>query len=212
MRKLFILLLIIGLVSVEAIAQMQQGTWMVEGSAGLTRSRIIFPDIEEKSSPSSGYTLHPKAGFFLSDNLAVGISGLFGSSWSKNKDYDSNIPGDFKRGTMLSYGGGVFLRKYAQISESLSFFAEVGSEFSWRKQKDYYNEPIGKRADLRRRTFSAQTILGLQYLISPKLGVHLQTNLIQYQNAQLPPDSGNSRSEFRAGFLIDPRFGLTIFL
>ncbi len=209
MKRVALVILVLSLWSIETKAQMQQGSWMLEGSAGFNRSRSYFPDTDEKSNPVSGYTLHPKAGFFVTDNLALGLSGLFANTWGRNQSYDPDIPGDYKKGNILNYGGGVFLRKYAPINESLSFFAEVGSEVSWIKEISFHNEPLGKMENSVRRVISAQAILGLQYLISPKLGVHLQTNLLQYQNSQeLPAEF----SEFRAGFLIDPRFGLTIFL
>lgn len=212
MKKLLILMLIIGFWSTVSKAQMQQGSWLLEGSAGLERSRITYPDTDEKSNPLTAFTLHPKVGYFLKQNLAIGVSGLLGNAWNRNKDYDQNKPYQFKKSNQFSYGGGLFIRKYMAFNENLSFFAEAGSEVFWVKNRIVFNEPAGEEVSLSRKTVSAQGILGLQYLISPKLGVHMQTNLIQYERTQSPPDSGNSQSEFRAGFLINPRFGLTIFL
>nr|WP_232825638.1 hypothetical protein [Algoriphagus litoralis] len=191
---------------------MQKGSWMLEGSAGLERSRSYFPDTDEKSNPVSGFTLHPKAGYFVADNLAIGLSGILGSSWSRNKDYDPNIPYNYKKGNTLNYGGGLFLRKYFPINETLSFFGGIESEIFWVRQKTISNEPSGKMIEVQQRAISANGTLGLQYLISPKLGVHMQTNLIQYEKTKFLLEGNRSRSEFRAGFLINPRFGFTIFL
>lgn len=212
MKKLLILILAISFWSSESNAQMQKGSWMLEGSAGLERSRSYFPGTDEKSNPVSGFTLHPKAGYFVADNLAIGVSGILGSSWSRNKDYDQNIPYDYKKGNTLNYGGGLFLRKYFPINETLSFFGGIESEIFWVRQKSISNEPSGKMIEVQQRILSANGTLGLQYLISPKVGVHLQTNLVQYQKASALVEFGTDRSEFRAGFLIDPRFGFTIFL
>lgn len=212
MKKLLVLILAIGFLSIESKAQMQKGSWMMEGSVGLERSRSYFPNTDEKSNPVSGFSLHPKAGFFVSDNLAVGVSGLLGNTWNKNKVYDQNIPYQFKKSNQLTYGGGFFIRKYLPINESLSFFSEIGSEISWVKNRVVFNEPAGEEASQYRKTVSAQGILGLQYLISPKLGVNMQTNLIQYERTQFSLDSDYAQSEFRVGFLINPRFGFTIFL
>lgn len=212
MKKLLTLLLIIGFWSTESNAQMQKGSWMLEGSAGLERSRSYFPNTDEKSNPVSGLSLHPKAGYFVSDNLAIGVSGLLGNTWNRNKDYDSNIPDNYKKGNILNYGGGLFLRKYFPINETLSFFGGIESEIFWVRQKSISNEPSGKLIEVQRRTFSSTGTLGVQYLISPKVGVHLQTNLLNYQNEKALVPYGTDRSEFRAGFLNDPRFGFTIFL
>ncbi|WP_111669156.1 outer membrane beta-barrel protein [Algoriphagus litoralis] len=212
MKKLLILILAVGFWSAESKAQMQKGSWMLEGSAGLERSRSYFPDTDEKSNPVSGFTLHPKAGYFVADNLAIGLSGILGSSWSRNKDYDPNIPYNYKKGNTLNYGGGLFLRKYFPINETLSFFGGIESEIFWVRQKTISNEPSGKMIEVQQRAISANGTLGLQYLISPKLGVHMQTNLIQYEKTKFLLEGNRSRSEFRAGFLINPRFGFTIFL
>jgi hypothetical protein len=212
MKKVLILIVAISFWSIESKAQMQKGSWMLEGSAGLERSRSYFPDTDEKSNPFSGFILHPKAGYFVADNLAIGLSGLLGSTWGRNKDYDPNIPDNYKKGNILNYGGGLFIRKYFPINESLSFFGGIESEIFWVRRKSVFNEPSGKMIEVQRRTVSANGTLGLQYLISPKVGVHMQTNLLQYQNAKFLEEFGIDQSEFRAGFLINPRFGLTIFL
>lgn len=212
MRKFLLLILAIGFWSAESNAQMKKGSWMLEGSVGLDRSRDYFPQTDEKSNPVSGFTLNPKAAYFVSDNFAVGLSGILASSWSRNKDYDPNIPYNYKKSNTLNYGGGLFLRKYFPINEDLSFFGEIGSEVFWVRQKSISNEPSGKMIEVQQRTISANCTLGLQYLISPKLGVHMQTNLIQYEKTKFLLEGNSSRSEFRAGFLINPRFGFTIFL
>lgn len=212
MKKLLVVMLAVGFWSIESKAQMQKGSWMLEGSVGLERSRSYFPNTDEKSNPVSGFTLHPKAGYFVEDNLAIGLSGLLGSTWSRNKNYDPNIPNNYKKGNTLNYGGGIFLRKYFPINEYLSFFGGIESEILWVRQKSISNEPSGKMIEVQRRTISANGTLGLQYLISPKVGVHLQTNLLQYENTSFLIGPSNSRLEFRAGFLINPRFGLTLFL
>ncbi len=212
MKRLALVFLVLSLWSVEAKAQMQQGSWLLEGSAGLERTRMTNLDTDEKYTPTTGYSLNPKAGFFVADNLAIGVSGIFGNSWSRNRDYDQNIPSQLKKSNSITYGAGLFVRKFMPVNENLSFFAEAGSEIFWVNPRVVYNEPAGVESGLSRRTLSAQAVLGLQYLISPKVGVHLQTNLLQYQKAKTLEEFGIDQSEFRAGFLINPRFGLTLFL
>lgn len=196
----------------ETNAQMQKGFWMLEGSAGLERSRMTNLADDEKFDPTTGYSFHPKVGYFVANNYALGVSGLFGNSWFRNKDYDQNLPNEFKKSNEFTYGGGLFLRKYMPINEDLSFFAEAGSEIFWVKPRVVYNEPTGVESGLSRRTLSAQAVLGLQYLISPKLGVHMQTNLIHYEKTKFLQEGNSSQSEFKAGFMIQPRFGITLFL
>jgi hypothetical protein len=209
MKKIALIIFVLIFWSSDLKAQMHQGTWMLEGNVGLGRSRIILPEEFGKLDPQSSYTLHPRAGIFIKDNLAIGISGLFGNSWSKNKDADLNSPFSPTKMKTFRIGGGAFIRKYKVINDQLSFFGEIGSDISWEKYIVKYVKSGQNTERDNGRTFQAQGTLGLQYLISSKVGVHLQTNLLQYQNAQdLPAEF----KEFRVGFLIEPRFGLTIFL
>lgn len=212
MKRLVFFTVLIGLFAQETFGQMQKSTWMLEGNVGLSRIRTILPGINEKFNPQSSYTLHPKAGIFIKDRLAVGLSGLFGNSWTKNKDADRDSPFVPTKMRTTRIGGGVFLRKYKEINEHLSFFGEIGADNSWEKYQVKYTDSNQNSKSDDGRTFQAQGILGIQYLISPKVGVHMQTNLFQYRNTQILPGFGTEISEFRAGFLIDPRFGLTIFL
>lgn len=212
MKRILLSVLIVFFGSIELKAQMQKGSWMLEGSGGLSRSRTYNPDIDEKPNPVSGLTLYPKAGFFVSDNFAIGLSGLLGTSWSRNPNYDPNILNDYKKGSTLDYGAGLFFRKYAPINEHISFFGEIGSEFFWTRQKSVLNEPTGTTTEVQRRTISFNGTLGVQYLFSPKVGVHLQTNLLHYGNVDELDEFGTVQKNFRAGFLINPQFGFTIFL
>lgn len=212
MKRILLVIFVLGLFASELKAQMQKGTWMLEGNVGLSRIRTILPGINENLNPQSSYTLHPKAGIFIKDRLAVGLSGLFGNSWTKNKNANRDSPFDILKTNYFRYGGGMFLRKYVEFNEHLSFFGEVGADNSWEKYHVKYTDSNQNSKSDDGRTFQAQGILGLQYLISPKVGVHMQTNLFQYRNTQILPGFGTEISEFRAGFLIDPRFGLTIFL
>ena len=209
MKRILLVILIFGFWSSEIKAQMQKGTWMLEGNVELSRSRVILPEDFGKLDPQSSYTLHPKAGIFLKDNLAFGISCLVGNSWTKNKDAARNSPFVPTKMRTTRIGGGVFLRKYKKINEQFSFFGEIGTDIFWEKQVIKYVDSRQNTERDKGRTSQAQGTLGLQYLISPKVGVHLQTNLLQYRKAQ---DLPSEFSEFRTGFLIDPRVGLTIFL
>lgn len=212
MKRVVLVLWILGLGSLELKAQMQKGTWMLEGSVGLERNIIVYPEVNYPSIPSATYSLHPKAGIFVKDKLAFGASVIIKNSWSKNQEYNENLPGDFRKGSTFNYGGGLFLRKYTEINENLSFFGELGSDVSWVRQTLKYNEPFGTDSENISHVFNAQAIIGLQYLISPKVGVHMQTNMLQFQNSNAFAEFGTDRSEFQAGFLINPRFGLTVFI
>ena len=211
MKRLVFYTLLLGLFSQASFAQMQKGTWMLEGNVGLSSGEPTDPNSLAELGPQTGYTLNPKAGVFLNERLVVGLSGLYGNSWRKNEG-TTDLPIAVEKTNMLRYGGGVFVRNYVVIKESLSFFGEIGADFSKQKyQVKYPNSSDNIETDYS-RDFSVQGTVGIQYLISPKIGVHLQTNLLEYQLTQIYPGFGLKTSAFNAGILHDLSIGLTIFL
>lgn len=211
MKKLVFFTLVLGLFSQESFAQMQKGAWMLEGNVGLNSGEPMDSNSLAELGPQTGYTLNPKAGVFINDRLVIGLSALFGNTWNKN-DGNTDLPYAVEKTNMFRYGGGVFIRNYVVANESLSFFGEIGSNFSREKyQVRYTNSSDNTETDYS-RNFQVQGTLGIQYLISSKVGVHLQTNLLQYNYTQLYPGFGLDTSEFQAGFMHNPSIGLTIFL
>lgn len=211
MIRLVFFTLLLGLFSQASFAQMQKGAWILEGNVGLSSGEPTDPNSLAELRPQTGYTLNPKTGIFLNDKLVIGLSGLFGNTWRKNDD-NTDMPYSIEKTNMFKYGGGVFVRNYVVVNESLSFFGEIGTAFSRQKYQVRYTNSADNTESDHSRDFQVEGILGIQYLISPKVGVHLQTNLLQYNKSQLYPGFGLESSEFQAGFLQDPRIGLTIFL
>lgn len=211
MKRLVFFALVLGLFSQESFAQMQKGTWILEGNVGLSSGEPTESNSLVELGLKTGYTLNPKAGIFLNDRLVLGFSGLFGNTWNKN-DGNTDLPYAVEKTNMFRYGGGVFVRNYFVVKENFSFFGEIGSTLSWQKYQVRYTNTSDNTETDYSRNFQVQGTLGIQYLISSKVGVHLQTNLLQYNYTQLYPGFGLDTSEFQAGFMHNPSIGLTIFL
>lgn len=121
----------ITLVSITTNAQFGKGNWMVEGSVG----SISFSNTDSKTESTSflsqgegksfGISIYPKAGYFVTDNLAVGASiGLGfsnGSSENKNMNGVKTNEGDYSS-TYASIGP--FVRYYFKGSETLRFYLQ----------------------------------------------------------------------------------------
>jgi hypothetical protein len=117
-------------------AQTQKGTFMVGdlyrpgkvisfGPAGSPMNisfgtQISKSDATEDSSPSKhlNFNLMPKAGYFVADNVVVGIDLTLSSESQKENDYK------YKVGTL---GAGPFVRYYIPLEKVLPFFELNGS-------------------------------------------------------------------------------------
>lgn len=212
MRKLLLIVILICGIKAESIAQLQKDSWILEGNLGIGGNRNASPQINDMVRLTTSYSLEPKAGYFVKDNLAIGLSGKLSDQWARDRNNDPTFPANVSKVGTRTYGGGVFIRNYFEIKENLHFFGETGSRIFWSRSRQFLENPSRKETFSFRRDFDIYVLLGLQYLLSPKVGVHVNTNLVQYTGIRQEVGVVSKRSEFQAGFLINPRFGFTIFL
>lgn len=112
--KLFLTIFLFIFFILEANAQLDKNTWLVGGTGNFYSSKRDYASFISPST--NGYskeltlTLSPNIGYFVSDNLAIGLRPFF--SWSKGEFY----PNDplYSGGTSNSkrYGIGPFGRYY----------------------------------------------------------------------------------------------------
>ncbi|OYX13120.1 MAG: hypothetical protein B7Z16_16010 [Algoriphagus sp. 32-45-6] len=211
MRKLFLIIILICGVMAESNAQLQKDSWMLEGGIQFGREHLNSPDPNFNFVPEKSFSVGPKAGYFIADGLAFGLSASWGSEWTPNTGPGNALLPDFYKSSIYSYSGGVFVRKYVEIKDGLSFYGELGTELTWTRIRvkevnppTVNSSPSGKNLEIYAR-------LGLQYLISPKIGVHLSNNLMHYQSGRTNLGFETTEKKFRTGFILDPRLGFTFF-
>lgn len=211
MRKLSILfLLILGFAS-ESIAQLQKDSWMLEGGIQFGREQLNNPDPNFINLPSKSFSIGPKVGYFVSDRLAFGLSAKWGSEWTPNTGPGNTLLPDFFKSSRPSFGGGVFVRKYVEIKDGLSFYGELGSELTWTRVRVKEGNPPTVTSSPSGKNLEIYARIGLQYLVSPKIGVHLSSDLMHYQRDRSDLGFATTQKQFRTGFILDPRFGFTFF-
>lgn len=131
-RSLLAIVLLMGL-SLTTHAQMQKGSWMADGQVGGyatdEKSEHKDPSWDDYnlSSKTTSFYLVPGVGYFIQDNLALGISGRFQVVTASAQNGEN----EELRGNQLSYGMGLFSRKYFPAGERLSFYGDLRAGGLW---------------------------------------------------------------------------------
>jgi hypothetical protein len=148
MRKIYILIGVLCLYSLSATeAQINKGRVLTGISTsfsyinyGSDLMTLGFTSIKQKSN-ATGYVespaqklitfnLLPKVGYFVIDNLALGLDAFIASSTQKDTEYNSKYSTTY-------LGVGPFVRYYISGSKVMPFF-EVSSLFGTMNEKDKY--------------------------------------------------------------------------
>ena len=94
--------------------QIQKGDVLIGGSF-----QIITSTFED--SRNTGFSLAPRAGFFLSDRTSLGP--ILGYSYTSRKDNTIGVESDYNTNTFTF---GAYMRNYKPISEKFFFFLQSG--------------------------------------------------------------------------------------
>ncbi|HSF54962.1 MAG TPA: autotransporter outer membrane beta-barrel domain-containing protein [Algoriphagus sp.] len=221
MKRILLVFLFVSGISAGSFAQMGKGSWMIDGLITFSREDSQQEFMEavpgyKEDIELNEFKIRPGIGYFIKDNLAIGVSGTFGYGW-RNSDFSqegSLSVSEFSTET-LTYGVGLFARNYFPISDKGSFFAELRSGLSWRKID--LNSPTADLpiSQFKSRIFDASGNVGYQYLVTKSIGVIIQTTLLDYslyQQGNYEENFSKTETEFQLGFRPSFEIGLTIFL
>ncbi|MDA0176455.1 MULTISPECIES: outer membrane beta-barrel protein [Mesoflavibacter] len=200
MKKLFIAATI-ALFGFTANAQEEQtfgfanGDVIVEGNLGY--NNVNDKNTEEKTNE---FSINPKAGYFVSDDLAVGIELSYNSA---TQDVAGTETADFS-----AFGAGVFARYYfLDLGSRFTTYSELGLGFA---------SAENKIADVKSNGFGAGLGLGINYFVKENIAINFGlTDVLSYNTSKVDADGAESVSEFNANlnvfnnFFQTAQFGLT---
>jgi hypothetical protein len=125
MKTLLLVMIALCLITSNTYAQTEKGKGFIGGSFSFGTSK------QNNSSPRlNTFTLTPQGGYFLANNLAIGLAlplnlsklrGLNYTIWDDEQGFyvDTYGPKEF------SFGISPFIRKYIDIKKNLKFFAQA---------------------------------------------------------------------------------------
>lgn len=216
MRTLLTVFLFLGF-AITCQAQMQTGTWMIDGQFGTNRNK--FDESQILSSGGTHYTSHrgtnfylqPGVGYFIKENWAVGLSGDFQyiSGKSLNDDGSEAAIGDYR-----VFGLGLFTRRYIPVGDKLSFFGDLRIGGYQGNSGSIDSNTSGRSVFSKHKGIAGTASVGLQYLVANFLGVHLQSSLVDFQSYQETPlnyDGKSNSSDINSGLFSSFQIGATVF-
>lgn len=171
--KITLLLLFYFVVISTCSAQITRGTTFVGGSGFY--SRQIYesnpdPNFSYKLSTSS-FNLNPKVGYFIADNITVGLGINYNQSKSKAKGNGINEPTDNQ---YHSFGITPFGRYYKMLGERAGFFGQLTVSFASGKDES---------EDFTTRKYSsvgAGVAPGFVFFATPKIGIETTIGNLGY--------------------------------
>jgi len=132
---------------------------------------------------TSAFTIAPKVGFFVSENIAIGGKLGFGSS----KVEIEGVSGEFKVND-LTVGG--FARYYFTPSNQFSLFGDLGIDY----MSTNYDS-----MDLKRSGVSAGLGLGMNYFVSSNFSIEAGLGLLNFSSMKFDFDGAENETNFGLG-------------
>ena len=200
MKKILIALsfLPLGLISNNSSGQISSGTVLVGGSVGGSISSGSSATNKQEFKNTT-FSFSPTAGFFIANNLAVGLnSGVY---WQKQKT-QSEITSKYS-----SYNFGPFVRYYKFLGEKTALFgnATVGFAKSNSKLRNNDNEFVTVE---KTNNFGASITPGLTYFATSKVGLEITLGSISYFKNSNEYNSEETPADKRNDSGVGANFGL----
>ena len=136
MKKTLITIVAFGamMFSNELSAQFESGSKFIGGAFGISSSgsKATFGGKTYKGETTSSFTLMPSVGYFIGDNLAVGM----GIGYTSTKTTDPEEKDNFSQSSMISFNP--FARYYVISEEKFGVFGQFSLPVGLGKEKDSY--------------------------------------------------------------------------
>lgn len=196
MKTTTILLAAMLLLSGNAFAQLQSGTKFagLQAGAGFSKSGT--------DGKTTSFQLAPIAGYFLSDNLMVGLSGEYSRSvYEQNQQPGYSSMLFTSNSNTTSYSAGPVARCYLPVGGKVAFFAEALAGYTVKKTKseymtmEHYNGHSYQSTEKTKEQYLYGSLgPGMVFFPVPKVGIELKMRMLSYIH------NGASGSDIRTAF------------
>jgi len=164
----------------EGTSGFAQGDMMISGSFGIASQ-------SEGDAKASGFNISPRAAYFLTDNIAVGVKLGYKSNKAENAAGVDTV--DESRLT-----AGAMARYYMSPASKFSLFAELGVDYS---NVDY------KLADAKGSEIGVGVSPGVSYFLSDSFALEASWGLLGYTTNDNGGDGADKTNTFGLGLDMD---------
>src|SRR5690554_1232733 len=173
-----------------------EGDFLIEGNIG-------FGSTNDKNTETktSGFNFNPKAGYFISDDLAIGLELGFGSNKAE------------VAGTEVSKSSSVGIGAFARY-----YFLDLGARFKTYGEfgLDYNTKNFKTPGDYKVNTLGVGATLGINYFVTENFAINFAlADILSYSSSKGDWSGAEAENEFNFGFgqfnnfFSTAQFGLT---
>jgi outer membrane immunogenic protein len=168
------------LFSCTAFGQLKKGNVFINGSLSITASKQETLQLQSSTNKTSGFSIMPRVGIFISDKMALGLG--IGYYYAKTADtyYDNSGTGSTNRFKAYGLSISPFLRRYFSLGDKVVFFLDGRLNLGFgNSSNDYFylNTYTGQVQTISASndTFTTGVALkpGVAFFISPKWGLEV---------------------------------------
>ena len=188
MKKLALSILSLSLVA-SAHAQTGAGHYLLSGLVNYNSSKT-----DNSSYPngqiykSSSFQFIPTVGYFVADNLVIGLSGSITNN--KQEQADNGINQNLNLSQYTAKTLGPFVRYYKMVNEKFGFYGQLEGSYVTTANKSSYETTSGQNNITRKaRGGSAAIIPGIVFFPIEKIGLQMGIGSIGYSGITERPTS-----------------------
>jgi hypothetical protein len=199
MKKIFLIALLGGVAgNVQAQTAIKAGTIQLGGSIGYARSSQETPSFypggttyypSTLTTTTSQFGIAPAAGYFVADNLALGISGAYQVTHYVNSN---NITGQSSDRKSTLFKVGVFGQYYKMLTEQFGLTGTLGGGY----QSD--GRPYGyDSGDLAGKGAYANLTPSIVFFPIPKLAIGASIGGLDYSYFKIKADGSSNNPDYK---------------
>ena len=186
MRKLITIVAVVTAFSLSSSAQIEQGRIMLGGSLGFSSStsETDAGGTTADGPESSGFEIMPYGGYFITDNIAVGLGVGYSSSTTDDQTTETE---------MSAFNVEPFARYYMNMGDRFYMFAHLGIPFESGTSETTTG---GVTADGPETTsFGVGITPGLSYFVSDNVVIEAAFGFLGYTSDVSELDAGGVTTE-----------------
>ena len=152
-----------------------QGDLFVSGTASYSSEKFM-------DNKAEVFAFVPKVGYFVADNIAVGLQLGYGFAKAESGSVDT--------GDVNAFRAGAFARYYSKPASQFSLFGELS--FDYVTSED-------KLADYKENGFDVTIAPGLSYFVSDRFALEATVGLLSYSSSKPDVDGAEATNSFSTG-------------
>ncbi|WP_044398455.1 outer membrane beta-barrel protein [Lacinutrix sp. Hel_I_90] len=183
----------LGFTSVNAQEAMSTGGFN-EGDVFISGA-VGFGSSSQGDNSENTFTVSPKVGFFVNDNIAIGATVGYSSY---TDEYQTVNPVTFEDVTAEDkfsvFSAGVFGRYYFTPGSQFSFFGELAAGITSTTEDDAFVEE-----DFKSNGVTAAFAPGISYFVSDNFAIEAAVGVLGYNTNKADVDGAEARNDFNIG-------------